>query len=964
MMVAKKRIAAIALLLVIMVGIASAATLKATAGFGDAKVYDNSYKLVRNPSQVSDGYVIRTAGDSLVLSGDNVRIEILPNSLARIIRLGKSPELYLLDGQAEVYSSVTFMVRTTVINYKAEAGSTIYVITDDNNETAYVKTFPAVATNLITGKSTTINPGKYVDRTEKAEAQAPAQQSPAQTVPVQTEPVEQQPASPAPQQPAPETEPVAEPDRVMMSRTIWYKGVSATITAMDGEAVIEYPPYVTETEMIDALQAVFAQYPEIAGEIFITFGEPGIMYAYYPAEYGEDGFNVAFSIIERELPPYLDELMETYAAQAAEQAEAEAEAAAQTAAEPAGKEVLVPYETVPAATQPEQQPAQQPAEPAPAQTETKIEEPAPAAEPEPLIWMFSYRGIDATVKAYIGLAYVTYPAAITEQEIDTAAAALVATYPEYTAGITYEVLRPGLAAIYYPETYGPDEFNFATGILNKELRPYIDWVLGSAEPAETAVATAEAEPAAPVAEEPAQAEPVAAAEPVKTPIETSPRPVGQEQPEQQPEEEKKGFSFGMTIGVIAGFGTDGDYYYAPSVLDNRLGMFAKNITATIDPEIRIGNFTLGLHLNLEVKSGKLVNPFPFSTEGITKTVSSIMHYISRFGFRTDNGVFEISAARNVELEFRSPIHESFKIGFEKEDRLTLTAAVRAGSFTFSGFFEDLEFKNKLNGRSEYAGARASYTLPMLEVGISTAVDVKHGLKNMIFYPGADIVVPITTAAGQQIEISAQVAVQILSGKMNAILAKATVDTITKDWLVLGVGVAYNYKSHINEIMNNGPVDVVVQYYGDSIDITGRAGVILGPFSFIGKATLPLRLNSTNGKLVYNAVLTRSGRLAYITADTMDLKAELNLGDFDFSVGVIYNGFAGRLSNFFKALIKKEGRVQTLKALLDPEFATYYALATYATEIGGVTFETFARADLMRVEGTLTIPVSAGFGIAF
>ena len=109
---------------------------------------------------------------------------------------------------------------------------------------------------------------------------------------------------------------------------------------------------------------------------------------------------------------------------------------------------------------------------------------------------------------------------------------------------------------------------------------------------------------------------------------------------------------------------------------------------------------------------------------------------------------------------------------------------------------------------------------------------------------------------------------------------------------------------------------------------------------------------------------RSGRLAYITADTMDLKAELNLGDFDFSVGVIYNGFAGRLSNFFKALIKKEGRVQTLKALLDPEFATYYALATYATEIGGVTFETFARADLMRVEGTLTIPVSAGFGIAF
>ena len=944
MMVAKKRIAAIALLLVIMVGIAFAAPLKAAAGFGDARIYDNNYKLVRNPSQVSDGYVIRTAADSLILTGDNVRIEILPNSLARIIRLGKSPELYLLDGQAEVYSSVVFMVRTTVISYRADAGSTIYVITDDDNETAYVKNFQAVATNLITGKSTTINAGKYMDRTEKAQAQTPASQSPAQTSTTR-----QQPSSPAPQRPEPATAPVAEAEHVLMSRTIEYRGFSATIMAMDGEAVVRYPEFVTEAEMIDALQAVFSQYPEIADEILITFGEPGIMYAYYPAEYGEDGFNLAFGIIERELPPYLDNLMATYAAQAE--------------AKPAEKEILVPFEIV---TQPVEQPVEQsttgkPAEPAPAQTETKAEEPVSEAAPEPLTWSFDYRGISANVKAYVGLAYVTYPAEITNEEIDAAAAALVATYPEYTAGITYEILRPGLAEITYPESYGPDEFNFATGILTSELRPYIDWIAASVKPGKVEGTITVPEASEPAVAEPAQAETVAS-ETVKTPIETSPRPVEQAQTGQK-EEKKSLFSFGMNVGVIAGFGTNGDYYYSPSFVNGRIGMFAKNITATVDPEIRIGNFTLGLHLNLEVKDGKFVNPFTFSTNGITRTVSSIMHYVSKLGFRTDNGAFEIYARRNVELEFKSPIHESFKLGFEKEDRLTLTGALRLGGFTISGFFEDLEFKNKIDGRSEYAGVRAAYTLSKFEVGISTAVDVKRGLKNMIFYPGADIVVPITVN-GQEIEISAQIAAQILSGKLNAVLAKATVDTLTKDWLVLGVGVAYNYKSHINDIMNNGPVDVVVQYYGNSVDVTLRAGVVLGPFSLIGKMTLPLAINRVSGKLVYNTVRTRSNRIAYITADTMDLQADLKLGSFKFSAGVIYNGFTGRLSNFAKALIKKEGRVETLKKLLDPEFSTYYALATYSTEIGGVSFKTFARADLMRVDGTLTIPLSAGFGIAF
>ena len=200
--------------------------------------------------------------------------------------------------------------------------------------------------------------------------------------------------------------------------------------------------------------------------------------------------------------------------------------------------------------------------------------------------------------------------------------------------------------------------------------------------------------------------------------------------------------------------------------------------------------------------------------------------------------------------------------------------------------------------------------------------------------------------------------------MNAILAKASIDTFINDWLILGAGAAFNYKSHINEIMNNGPVDVVTQFYGNSIDVTLRAGVVSGPFSVTGKMTLPLALNNESGKLVYNEVLTRSNTLASITADTMDIQADLDLGGFKLAAGIISNGFTGRLSNFFKAMINKEGRSDALKAFLDPEFSTYYALATYTTEIGVVTLDTFARFDLLRVGGSLSVPFSAGFGVSF
>ncbi len=904
-MVARKRIAAIALLLVIMVGIAFAAPLKAVSGYGDARIYNDSFKAVRNPSQISDGYVIRTAEDGLVLSGDDIRIRILPGSLVRIISLGDNPEIYVLDGKAEVFSHKTFTARTTVVSYHAEGGTTIYVVTEDRLETAYVKTNAVIATNLITGKKAIVNPGKYPEEPEKAAA--PEETTPAETTP----------------------EPIVETERVLMSRTIGYQGFSATVTACDGEAVIEYPAFVTGEELIDALQAVFAGYPEFADAIMVSLGEPGTAYAYYPAEYGEEGFNRAIDIIEKELPPYLDNLFAMYAAQAA--AEAEAKAAAEKAAEQT--EVLVPYEIVGDPVAPETT--------------------APETEPSPLVWTFDYRGIEAEVIAYVGTADVIYPAAVTNEEIDTAAAALVATYPEYTQGITYEILRPGLAKLSYPESYGPAEFEFATGIIDTELRAYIDWIIASmqTQPEEGTIEVPEEE--------------ASQAESTKTPIEVSPRPTEQEQPEEQPaEKEKSLFNFGLSIGFVAGGnGTEGDYYYAPSFINRRIGMFAKNFTITIDPRFEIGNFNLGLRLKVEVKDGKFINPFSFNPNGRTNLAYSIMQYVSGFGFATDNGVFSIHAERNVGIGFTSAIHDPFKVDFENEDRLTLNGAVKVGGFTFSVFVEDLQFKNKLNGRSDYSGVRASYEFNGFEIGVSAIVDVKRGLAHMIFYPGADFRMNFTLGT-QEFDFSVQAAAQIENGKLNAILGKVSFDTILDNWLVFGLGAAYNHGSHINDLMNNGPVEVMRQYSGNSIDASLKAGLVFGPFSIIGNFTIPFKLKIDGGMLVYNVVRTRNDKYMSITADTFDARAELVLGDFKFSTGVVFNGFSGRLSNLVKSLVSKSEMVKNLKAMLDPEIATYFALATYSTEIGNVKLSTFSRIDLARVDGYLTIPFSTGLVVSF
>ena len=155
------------ILILSVAAVAFATPLKPHGGFGDAKVYDSSYKAIQNPQEISDNFVIRTSSSSVILNGGTVSVEVEANSLLQFISLDGKAVFYLLDGRAVFSNDADFEVRTPVTNYKAQAGTAIYVITDDVEETAYVNVGKAEATNLITNEVTEIGEGKYIDNSKQ-----------------------------------------------------------------------------------------------------------------------------------------------------------------------------------------------------------------------------------------------------------------------------------------------------------------------------------------------------------------------------------------------------------------------------------------------------------------------------------------------------------------------------------------------------------------------------------------------------------------------------------------------------------------------------------------------------------------------------------------------------------------------------------------------------------------------------
>ena len=262
------------ILILAVAAVAFATPLKPQGGFGDAKVYDSSYKAIRNPQEVSDNFVIKTSSSAVILTGGTISVEVEANSLLQFVSLGDKAVFYLLDGRAIFSTKSDFEVRTPVTSYKAQAGTAIYVITEDVDETAFVNVGKAKATNLITGEVTEISEGQYIDNSQEGftpvsttrkdywTAKAPAAEQPAaeqpvaeqtsETVSTETAQAEKKAEQAATEQPAQQPvveEPVAETvilEVGALEHTFSYRGIRAILRAYIGVAELEYPEFVTE----------------------------------------------------------------------------------------------------------------------------------------------------------------------------------------------------------------------------------------------------------------------------------------------------------------------------------------------------------------------------------------------------------------------------------------------------------------------------------------------------------------------------------------------------------------------------------------------------------------------------------------------------------------------------------------------------------------------------------------------
>ena len=817
--IAKKTVSLILILAVAAVAFAS--PLKTQAGFGDAKVYDSTYKAVRNPQEILDNYVIRTSSSAVVLNGGKISVEVEGNSLLQFISLGDKAVFYLLDGRAIFSSESAFEVRTPVTNYKAQAGTSLYVITEDVDETAYINKGKAKATNLITGEVTVIGEGQYIDNAQK-----------------------------------------------------------------------DFKPVSTTRE-------------------------------------------------------------EYWAAKAS----AEEQPAAEQKATPQPEETKAP-ET----TQPEEQTSQAAAEEQPVQ-QPVVEEPVAETvvlEAGALEHTFLYRGIRAVLRAYIGVAELEYPEFVTDEEIDAAARAAVLTFPEtITQEITYEVLEPGLAQIYYPETYGKTEFEMAIYLLDQELPGYIDAVLGPATAPEEQRAAAQAEEQP---EKPAEAPQATVRETIESKVEKPTEPVQEQAPAEETVEESKGFRFGATIGFIYGHGDRGDYFADPVFMHERVGVFLENYLVIVDPVFSFGNLKFGLHLEADIRSGKVANPIDkFSQGDVTGIVNGVMQFISIFNYT--KGGFSFNVDRTSNLEFRSPIVTRFDRNYDHDNKLLATMKYTNEGFGFTAFFDDLQLNAKLDGRSQFAGARMSYLLGKMEIGMSVIADFGNGFRNAVLYPGGDAVLPFTIkGVGFSLEGGAVAAWPLDKTVTKAAMVEGKFNK-TSGMITFGIGAAYSVRYNFNDIVNNGPTNVISVPRGKSVDLLASIGVNLEHFRFSADIRAPFTIKG-DSRLVYNTVKTKYGNTATISADTMNLQADVFFGKFTFTAGAVFNGFAGRVADLIRAFRDADDRRAALAGIVDPEISTIFAKAEFAPSIGPVDLSIYVRADLMTVRSIIAIPLSAGAKISF
>ena len=628
------------------------------------------------------------------------------------------------------------------------------------------------------------------------------------------------------------------------------------------------------------------------------------------------------------------------------------------------------------------------------ETAQPVAELTPAFEIKPLEKTLSYAGYEATITAYIGKAYVKYPSFVTAQEIYTAAAAALAAYPADLEDVTIKVVEDGLAEITYPEAYGEREFDYAIMLLEKELPYYIASLFAPKAP------EAPVQPQVEVEEEPAKvpAAPVeptveivlkqsvqdveVVAEPQAPAMDAAPAideavTVEETEASVQPvaevpvEKKASNVKLGAKIAVEYGLPFE-DNQYKGLVQDEyfRLGFFMNNVNIAVDPYITIGDFTLGLHLAINTADVK--SSFTFDTaNGVAGYVASVAKYVGRINY--ENDAVKLAIDRNHEFTFASPVAASFDRDFDTTARLAASFDGRFGIVGITAFMDDLEMTNKLNGKKQFAGLRLALDAGPVEFGISAAADIRnmdilgkqYGAE---LYPAVDVNVPFSIG-NTNIDIVLGGATNITVGEavdFNTLsyLAKLNVK-VSHDLYYIGVGAAYNKGDHLNGAVNNSLVTVTKPFHGESIDALLSAGLNWGPVSLDASANVPFALHKEQGGLLaYNEVLTRRGKTATITADTIKLKAKLSFGGFALDGGIMFDGFCGRLADLSKAVVNGQDKMDAIRGLQDPEIATYFVGMSYG--IGG--FEAHVKGNYMPVVNesvnTRTLVLSVGGSFTF
>lgn len=310
-----------AILFAIVAGVVFASTFTTVGGFGDAKVYDSNYEAIPNATGLTDGYIIQTFNDSVILDDDSTHIEIQPNSLAILVRSENPFRMYLLDGKAIVQSMPSdYSIMTPVTTYNAKAGSTVFVISDQSEELGYMGDGSSVVQNFIYGTTTEVEAGTYIDNSiygfvpESSTILGinglEAHVEPMVTIvdEVNTKENETEVTSSVQNEEQTVAPTVVQAEPRPLRGTFAYGPYRIIVTAYKDHAEIIYPEALNEGVLSVMAKATTQVVPDLFGDIYYQLTRPGFATVRYPESYSDYEFYLAMDLISRELPSYINSL--------------------------------------------------------------------------------------------------------------------------------------------------------------------------------------------------------------------------------------------------------------------------------------------------------------------------------------------------------------------------------------------------------------------------------------------------------------------------------------------------------------------------------------------------------------------------------------------------------------------------------------------------------------------------------